>query len=146
MRRGVKRAEVTFTNSAYAEMFRRFYRERSPSYRGFVSIQALCGALGTDITDRNGGASAEYERMMRFLSEARTLLENDRKRLLRYCMLSVKVWMNEVMPSDADDSEIARDMSLLSRRANFKVMFRKLCMEADVDDQLRREDSGQSQI
>jgi len=36
------------------------------------------------------------------------------------------------MSIEAEDAEIRRDMSLLSRKANFTGMFRKLCMDADL--------------
>jgi hypothetical protein len=134
---GVDVARGVFKNESYTKMFQRFYRHPTFSYRCFVSILALCGALGVDISKREADPAAEFARMNTFLSDARTLLESDKGRFLRFYTLSVKVWMQEMMPLDAEDIEIQRDMNKQSKSANFTIMFRKLSMEADLDDALR---------
>ena len=121
-------------------MFKRFYREDTPSYRCFISILALCGAIGINIVDRIPDIEQEFARMTNLLSQARFLLDNRTNRYLRYYTLAVKTWMQEVIDLGADDAEIGRDMYSQSRRANFTNLFRKLCMEADLDDRLRSED------
>jgi len=137
---GLGKARDTFRHSAYTDMFERFYKEDSPSYRCFVSILALCGAVDMNIADRKADGAAEYQRMKEFLSKALQMLENRRERFLRYYLLAVKTWMQEVMGTSADDAEIRRDMSIQSRGANFTTMYRKLCMEADLDSWLREEE------
>jgi len=137
---GLGKARDTLVHSAYADMFGRFYREDSPSYRCFVSILALCGVMDTNVADRQADGTAEYQRMKEFLSKALSMFENRRERFLRYYLLAVKTWMQEVMGTRDDDAEIRRDMSIQSRGANFTAMYRKLCMDADLDDWLREEE------
>lgn len=136
---GLREAKATFTHPEYAGMFKRLYREDSPSYRCFISVLALCGAINMNIAKREGDGLAEYERMGKFLREAHAILENRKERFLKFYKHAVKIWMQE-MPTDADDAEIRRDMSLISRGLKFTGIFRKLCMEADVDDWLREEE------
>jgi hypothetical protein len=137
---GLQQAEKTFTNSVYADLFKRFYTGESLSYRCFVSILALCGATKVNILDRETDEHKEYERMKTFLSNATSLLDSRKKRFLRYYVLAVKVWMQEVSRSDAGSVEIRRDMSALSRKANFTGMLRNLSMDADLDEALLREE------
>jgi len=46
--------------------------------------------------------------------------------------LAFKIWMQEVMPTDANDAEIRQQMRARSMNSNFTGMYRKLCMEADL--------------
>ncbi len=48
--------------------------------------------------------------------------------------------MNAVMPTGAEAIEIQRDMHILSKRANFTGMFRRICMDADLEERLRKEE------
>ncbi len=140
---GLKEAENTFKDPSYAGMFQRFYKEDNPSYRCFVSILALCGAVKINIADRKQDGSdikKEYERTRDFLSNARKTLQNRKDMFSIYYKYAVKIWMQEMIEIDADDAEIKRKMASRSRGANFTNMFRKLSMEADMDDRLREEE------
>jgi hypothetical protein len=138
---GLREAEATFTHPEYTGMFQRFYKEDNPTYRCFVNILALCGAVDVNIADRKADGLAEYERMKGFLDGTRAILENRRERFLKCYRHAVKIWMQEMLPTDRDDDmEIRRVMGSRSRSANFTNMFRKLCMEADLDAWLREEE------
>lgn len=133
-------AKATFTHEAYVEIFERFYGQENLAYRCFISILALCGTVNINITDRKTtDGLAEYERMKDFLMQAQNMLKNRKERFLRYYKYAVKLWMQE-MQTDAEDIKIRQDMYRRSSRLSFKSMFRKLCMEADLDDWLREED------
>jgi hypothetical protein len=136
---GLVKAEETFTNPSYADKFKRFYRDDTPTYRSFISILALCAAVEMDITDRKIDTAEEYVRMRNFLQAARSIFDNRKERFIRLYVLAVKTWMQEVMPVEADDPTIQQKMNTNSKRANFTNMYRKLCMEADFDEWLRNE-------
>jgi hypothetical protein len=135
-------AHKVFTNPTYAAMFERFYKEDSPSYRCFVGILALCGAVGMNVAERLPDAAAETERMRRFLSEAGRILQESPERFSRYYLLAAKTWMGLMMDAGVDEGEIRQFMNLQSRSANFAQMYKKLCLEADLDQQLTKEHSS----
>lgn len=136
---GVRQAQSTFSGEAYVSIFERFYTG-SRAYKCFATVLALCGATGTNIADRHADTLAEYARMQKFLGEARRILDNRRDRFLRYFTLAVETWMQEMMRADADETRIRQRMFALSRGASFTTMFRKLCLRADGDDWLRRQE------
>lgn len=135
----IEEAQRTFKHPSYADLFERLYSESSLTYRCFISILALCGVININLAERSDG-QAEYERMQNIFSEALRVLEVRRKRFMRYYSLAVKVWMDTVTSTEAEDLLIRRDMSKLSRRANFNGMFGKLCREADFDERLLMEE------
>jgi hypothetical protein len=136
---GLTEAYQTFVNPAYADLFKRLYKPDSPSYRCFLTMLALCGAIEINIAERASDVATEYERMKNFLSQARSLLENRRDRYVRYFKHAVKLWMQEAIPLGADESEIRRDMSIQSRRIDFTGVYLKLSIEADADEWLQQE-------
>lgn len=129
---GLALAKRKFTNPAYAANFERLYKPDSLPYRCFLSILAICGTVGINIAERELDASEEVRRVQRFLQSAQHVLRNKEDLFVRYFQLAVKLWMMEVM-MDEDDSELRRDMYVKSKRANFTLMYRKLCMEADME-------------
>ena len=136
---GIEEARRTFKHPSYADLFERLYSESSLTYRCFISLLALCGTINTNLAERLEG-KAEYERMQKIFSDALSILESRRKRFLRYYSLAVKVWMDTVTSTEAEDLLIRRDMSKLSRRANFSGMFGRICREADFDERLLLEE------
>jgi hypothetical protein len=130
--KGMEDSRAVFTNPTYAKLFKRLFEDESLSYRSFLSILALCGALGVNISDRNSDINQEFVRTRDFLLKARSLLKLQPETFVRFYKLAVKTWMQETMTDD-DDVELRRDMYIKSKRLNFTVMFRKLCMEADLD-------------
>jgi len=138
---GLREAEAAFRHREYAGMFRRFYKEDKPTYRSFVCILALCGVVDVNIADRETDRIAEHGRMKEFLAKTHAILENRKERFLQYYKLAVKIWMYEMLPSARDDDmEIRRVIGSRSRGANFTNLFRKLCMEADMDSWLKEEE------
>lgn len=132
--KSLKEAKEIFTNPAYASMFDRLYREDSLSYRCFLDILALCGAININIADRQSDIDKEYERTTAFLSQARSLLKERESRFPKFHKLAVKIWMQGIIADeDEDEAEIRRDMYIKSKRLNFTSMYRKMCMEADLD-------------
>ena len=117
-------------------MFERLYSEDSLSYRCLLSILALCGAVNIDISDRRPDPVAEQERVKDFLKQARSILITDKERFSKFHKLAVKIWMQDML-TDEDDTKVRRDMYVSSKRLNFTNLFRKLCMEADLDPLLR---------
>lgn len=115
---GLKKAEETFTHPSYAAMFQRYYKEDKPSYRCFVSILALCGAVNVNIAERQKDPIAEYKRMTDVLSKARDTLENRKERFSRYYLNAVKVWIQICLDAGGDDTGIRRDMSIESCASN----------------------------
>lgn len=134
MKNGIEYAEKRYIGNAYAEKFKRFYRDDSPNYRCFVAILALSSSVGINISEPISDPESEYQRMNEVVTIGRSVLQNTPDLYERFFVLGVKVWMNEVMSVDAEEATIQRDMSLLTKRANFVNLYRKLCMEADVDD------------
>src|SRR5215213_293574 len=128
---GLKESKVTFVNPSYAGMFERLFKDESLPYRCFVSILALCGAVNTNIAERESDVDKEYERVKAFLLQARILLKNTPERYSSFYKMAVKLWMQLMLTND-DEAEVRRDMYLRSKQANFTTMFRKICMEADL--------------
>ncbi len=125
-------AKDIFTNPSYASLFDRLYSEDSLTYRCFISILALCGATDCNIADRKLDTSNEYQRFIDFLSKARTLLNSEVETYKQFHKRAIKIWMNENLDT-ADDAELRRDMYIKSKRLDFTTMFRKICLEADLD-------------
>ena len=138
----LQEAQKVFTNPTYAVIFERFYREDSPSYRCFVGILAICGAVGTNIAERESDTAAEIGRIRKFLLAASNALRDNPQAFSRYYMLSVKIWMGLMMDTRADESEIRQFMNLQSRAANFTQLYKKLCLEADLNHELTKEHSS----
>jgi hypothetical protein len=137
--KGLHDSKETFSNSEYAGMFDRYYREDSPTYRCFVGILALCGALKVNIADRKPDPADEYARMRTLVEDASQLLQKDEARFLRFYRLASKLWMGQMMDAGGDESEIRQLMSLQSRKADFNLMYKKLCLESDLATKLNRE-------
>lgn len=130
--KSLREAKEMFNNPSYAGMFERVYKEDSLSYRCFLSILALCGSVNINIADRQSDPKKEYERVVDFLFRARSLLKDSTGNFPKFHKLAVKMWMTEML-GDEDDAEIRRDMFIKSKRLNFTNMFRKICMEADLN-------------
>jgi hypothetical protein len=128
----LKEAQEIFKNQSYAGMFDRLYKDDSLPYRCFLSILALCGAISINIADRQSDLKKEYERTIDFLSNAKLLLKNQNSRFPKFHKLAVKIWMQDNL-GDEDDAEIRRDMYIRTKRLNFTNMYRKICMEADLE-------------
>jgi hypothetical protein len=131
-------SQAIFSHPSYAGMFERLYSEDSLSYRCLLSILALCGAVNIDISDRRPNPVDERERVKGFLEQARSVLTNDKQRFGRFHKLATKIWMQDML-TDEDDIKVRRDMYVSSKRLNFTNLFRRLCMEADLDPLLRSE-------
>jgi hypothetical protein len=136
----VEGAERTFANSSYSSTFERFYKEDSPTYRCFVAILALCGAIGTNVADRKQADSEqEFIRMAKFVSDAGQLLASENEKFLSYYRFALKIWMTAMMDAGNDDGEIRQLMSLQSRKADFSMMYKKLLMEADLASEMAKQ-------
>ncbi len=116
-------ARNVFTNPTYAAMFDRFYKEDSPSYRCFVGILAVCGAVETNVAERLTDISAEAQRMRKFLTAASDVLRDAPRRFSKYYILAVKIWMGLMMDAGTDEGEIRQFMNLQSRGAKFTQMY-----------------------
>jgi len=46
--------------------------------------------------------------------------------------------MQNLLDEEDDEAKVRRDMYLSSKRMNFNSMFRKLCVEVDLDKSLQR--------
>jgi hypothetical protein len=125
-------AQRAFGNSTYSPLFNRYYKEDSPTYRCFVGILALCGAVQIDVADRNPDPSAEFGRMRQFFSACANLFSNDMPKFQKYYILALKIWMSSMMDAGTDEGEIRQLMSLQSRKADFSNMYKKICLEADL--------------
>ena len=129
---GLREAQSVFVNPAYAGIFERLYKQDSLSYRCFLSILALCGAVNINITERESDPNSEFERMKDFLAKSQALLTGQPERFAKYYKRAVKIWMQDML-TDEDEAKVRRDMYIESKRSNFNIMYRKLCMEADLD-------------
>ncbi len=110
--KGLHDSRETFTNTEYAGIFDRYYRDDSPAYRCFVGILALCGALKVNIAERRLDAAEEYARMKKLVEDATELLQKDEARFLRFYRLASKLWMGQMMDAGGDEAEIRQLMSL----------------------------------
>jgi hypothetical protein len=133
-------AQQTFGNTQYSGMFDRYYKDDSPTYRCFVGILALCGAVKTNVAEHNTNPEQEFSRMKNFIADAARLLRDDRPRFRVYYRLALKIWMSLMIDAGGDEQEIRQLMNLQSRKADFSLMFKKLCLEADVAESLTRKD------
>jgi hypothetical protein len=124
-------AKKVFCNPSYSGLFERIFREDSLSYRCFLSLLALSGCVNINLAERKADISAESERMKIFLGKSKTLLRGSPEKFMQHFKLSVKIWMQEMI-TDEDDGKVRRDMYIESKRLNFNVMYKKLCIEADL--------------
>ncbi len=127
-----REAKNIFTNPAYAGMFDRLFKDESLPYRCFLSILALCGAVNINIAERLNDTNKEYERMKNFLAQARDALKGQPDKYSKFYKLAIKLWMQDILTNE-EEAEVRRDMYLRSKQMNFTTMFRKICMEADLD-------------
>ncbi len=135
---GLKDAQQTFIDTEYSGMFERYYKDESPTYRCFVGILALCGAIKMNVADRDPNAEQEFIRVKGFIQKAAQLLRDDKPRFVLYYRLALKIWMSLMIDAGVDETEIRQLMSLQSRKADFSLMFKKLCMEADLAESITR--------
>ncbi|MEH1906632.1 MAG: hypothetical protein V7L05_23030 [Nostoc sp.] len=76
--------------------------------------------------------------MKRFIESAGIALKNEQEKFKQFHKLSVKLWMQNLLDEEDDEAKVRRDMYLSSKRMNFNSMFRKLCVEVDLDQSLQR--------
>ncbi len=125
-----------FSNSSYASIFERIYREDSLAYRCFLSILALCGTVNINIAAREPNPNKEVERVKQFLEKSRLALKSQVTTFEKFYKLAVKLWMQGLLDEE-DEAKVRRDMYVSSKRMNFTNMFRKICIEADLDNSLK---------
>ena len=130
-------SKTIFSNPSYSSFFERLYKEDSLSYRSFLTILALCGTINTSITERESDISKEVVRVRKFIDDASKALKNKQDSFKKFHKLAVKLWMQDLLDDDEDEAKVRRDMYLSSKRMNFNNMFRKLCIEADLDQSLK---------
>lgn len=130
-------AKSIFSNPTYSNFFERLYKEDTLSYRSFLSILALCGTINVNIAERETNTSKEVERVKKFIENASSTLKSNQERFKKFHKLAVKLWMQHLLDDD-DESKVRRDMYLSSKRMSFNSMFRKLCIEADLDQSIQQ--------
>jgi len=121
-----------FNSPTYAGIFERLYDDDSLTYRCYLGILALCAAVNINIAERNPDLDAELLRTRSFLTAALSLLSGERSKYSKFYKLAVKMWMQDMLGAE-DDSTMRRDMWVKSKGSNFTNMFRKLCIEGDLD-------------
>jgi hypothetical protein len=121
---------------SYSNFFERLYRDDSLSYRSFLSILALCGATTTNIVNRESDTQKEIKRLKIFIENSSLVLKKDQRTFKHFHKLSIKLWMQDLLDNE-DEAKVRRDMYLSSKRMNFNNMYRKLCIEADLDQSLQ---------
>jgi hypothetical protein len=94
-------------------------------------VLALCGVVGINVADRASESAAEYDRMRNFLARARSILETNKERFIKYYKLAVRLWMQETY-IDSNDAEVRQNMYRQSKGVNFTLAYKKLCMDADL--------------
>ena len=107
---GLEKLRGTLEDEEYINFFTRLYRDQILTYRSYLSILALCGALNIDVSQRQDG-NEEYERMRKFLSDAFDLLDGSREKFLYCYEIAAIVWMQEMMPVNQKDETIKRGLS-----------------------------------
>ncbi len=117
-----------FSNPAYSGMFERLYKEDSLSYRCFISILALCGAVTINIAERETTIEKEVARVKLFLEKSETLLKSERAKFLKFHKLAIKLWMQGLLDEE-DEAKLRRDMYVSSKRMSFTNMFRKFVLK-----------------
>ena len=132
----LKEAKSVFSHPSYAGMYDRLYRDDSLTYRTLISILALCGAININIAERETEIDAEVRRVKQFFHEARVLLISERDKFVKFHKFSIKIWMLNTL-DDEDDAKIRRDMHASTRKISFTKLYRKLCIEADLDSSLQ---------
>jgi hypothetical protein len=150
---GKDRVRAIFSD---AKLFNRFYEPDSPIYRCFVSILALCGAVGIDITDRIQVGSkrsqriqgrievvGETKRVKEFLNKAETLLEENPTSFLDYYVAAFNVWMREIGSSSEDENEARQQMYTHTRRMSFSQAYINLCNDVKTLRALASQNSQQ---
>lgn len=125
-------SKTIFSHPSYSGLFERLYKEDSLSYRSFLSILALCGTINTSITERESDILKEVVRVRKFIDDASKALKNKQDRFKDFHKLAVKLWMQDSLDDDEDEAKVRRDMYLSSKKMKFNIMFRKLCIEADL--------------
>ena len=128
---GLARLRDTLEDKDYINFFTRLYREQIFTYRSYLSILALCGALNIDVSQRRDG-NEEYERMRKFLSDAFDLLDGDKEKFLYCYRIAAIVWMQEMLPVNQKDETIKRGLASRAEGISFSGLYRRLCLQLEM--------------
>ena len=134
-RKSLSEARDIFSNPSYSGLFDRLYRDDSLSYRTFLSILGLCGSTNVDIVDRESDIDKEVVRIRSFIKDSETLITTETEKFKRFHKMSIKLWMQDLL-ENADEGRVRQTMHASSKQMNFRSMFKKLCVEADLSSRL----------
>lgn len=135
--KGLSRVKKGLSSPDYSKNVERLFSKTNFTYKCFLSILAICATLKVDISERDPDENAEYNRTRKFLENTVSLLRADRKAFLQNFMFACKVWMDEVMPSNATDQEVRQYMSKRTQRSLFSGMLRSIYKEIDTYNMIR---------
>ncbi len=91
--------------------------------------------MNINVAERSPDADEEYSRMKDFFTKSTELLQYADETFERYYLLATKIWMSDIMQS-TEETTLRRDMSLESRKLNFSALYRRLCLESDLETRM----------
>ena len=132
-REALQKYEEVIAQKEYTALFRRIFQDEKPRYRAYLSVLAVCGALRTNLADRDASSDSEASRMKEFFVKTRDLLENRLGDYKRVFLLAFQVLADisfEASPSGSE-KEVAQNMFLTISKAPFNTLYLKLLMRID---------------
>ena len=91
-----EKLKCTFENKDFAKPFERVFRgDKSPKYRVFITVLSICAVLEIDISAQTDDSQTGALVLLRFLREARSLVETDEPRFVRAYVLAFTNLMQE---------------------------------------------------
>jgi hypothetical protein len=132
-RRHLEYCSEKFRDEAYANLFKRFFNEEKPKYRSLVTILAVCGLVGDDISTRSSDDASETERMRAFLRSARREVESNSGRFKECYVLAFAVLADASLDASTEgsDREISQKMYSKVSGIPFNNLFAKLKLRMD---------------
>lgn len=111
------------------ELFKRFWHEdrsKSAGYRAYISLLAVCGAVGENIFENN--QNREQDKLMKFMSSVTELVTSKKDTLKKYYFDAFKIIAFDTMRSESEKDKIVQQMYDKITKANFDILYEKLKM------------------
>lgn len=136
------RCQQAFNGPEYSSLFRRFYNDEKPRYRAFVAVAAIAAALRDDISRRSQKADEEIERVLKFFSDARYLLENHSEKYRRSFLYAFEVLADSALDvsEEKNEADIAQRMFQKISKMAFESLHKRILMKIDREKDFARLD------
>lgn len=106
------------------ELFQRFWKERTISYRAFLAVLAACGCVGENPYEK--GYRLTYEDMQKFLQRLEHVIEEQPQHFMKYYQNAFTAVAIDVIKPGEERIEILKNMTTYIERAKFHTLFYKM--------------------